>query len=72
MDNARDYFHQVLTPYFQKEGMLHESSCVNTSQQNGVAERKNGHLLETTHALMFTKMCLNLLGEKQFLQPLIL
>jgi hypothetical protein len=54
-DNARDYFNQVLTPYFQKEGIVHESSCVNTPQQNGVAERKNGHLLESTRAFMFQK-----------------
>jgi transposase InsO family protein len=54
-DNARDYFNQVLTPYFQKEGIVHESSCVNTPQQNGIAERKNGHLLESTRAFMFQK-----------------
>ena len=33
--------------------MLHDSSCVNTPQQNGVAEMKNGHLLNTTRALLF-------------------
>ena len=38
--NARDYLNQVLTPYFQKEGIIHESSCVNTPQQNRVAKRK--------------------------------
>lgn len=52
-DNARDYFNQILTPYFQKEGIIHESSCISTPQQNGVAERKNGHLLNTTRALLF-------------------
>lgn len=52
-DNARDYFNQFLTPYLQKEGIIHESSCVTTPQQNGVAERKNRHLLETTRALLF-------------------
>ena len=54
-DNARDYFNQTLTPFFQKEGIIHESSCVNTPQQNGVAERKNGDLLEKTRALLFQK-----------------
>lgn len=44
-DNARNYFNQVLTPCFQKEGTVHESSCVKTLQQNGVIGRKNGHLL---------------------------
>eukprot|EP00261_Vitis_vinifera_P038781 XP_019080024.1 PREDICTED: uncharacterized protein LOC109123752 [Vitis vinifera] len=54
-DNAKDYFNQILTPYFQREGIIHESSCVNTPQQNGVAERKNGHLLDSTRSFMFQK-----------------
>ena len=29
-DNARDYFNQILSPYFQSQGILHDSSCVNT------------------------------------------
>ena len=43
-DNAINYFNQVLTPYFQHKGIIHESSYVNTSQQNGIAKRTNGHL----------------------------
>nr|XP_019703534.2 uncharacterized protein LOC105038855 isoform X1 [Elaeis guineensis] len=53
-DNAKDYFNQILTPYFQK-GIVYESSCINTPQQNGVAERKNGDLLEKIRALLFQK-----------------
>ena len=53
IDNARDYFNQILSPYFQSQGILHDSSCINTPQQNEVAERKNGHLLNTTRALLF-------------------
>ena len=52
-DNARDYFNQILSPYFQSQGILHDSSCVNTPQQNGVVEGKNRHLLNTTQALLF-------------------
>ena len=51
--NARDNFNQILSPYFQPQGILHDSSCVNTPQQNGIAERKNWHLLNTTRALLF-------------------
>ena len=54
-DNTRDFFNQALTPYCQKEGIIHESSCVKTPQQNGVAERKNGHLLDQTRALLFQR-----------------
>ena len=35
-------------------GIIYQSSCVNTPQQNGVAKRKNRHLLEVSHSIMFT------------------
>ena len=55
IDNARDYFNQILSPYFQKEGIIHESSCVDTPQENRIAERKNGHVLSVTQVLLFQK-----------------
>nr|KYP63992.1 Retrovirus-related Pol polyprotein from transposon TNT 1-94 [Cajanus cajan] len=39
-DNAKDYFNHGLISFCQKEGIIHESSCVKTPQQNGIAERK--------------------------------
>ena len=54
-DNARDYFNQTLAVFFQQEGVIHESSCVNTPQQNGIAERKNRHLLDMTREILFHK-----------------
>ncbi|RVW93300.1 Retrovirus-related Pol polyprotein from transposon RE1 [Vitis vinifera] len=39
--------------YMSHNGILHQTSCVDTPSQNRVAERKNRHLLETTRALMF-------------------
>ena len=53
LDKARDYFNQILSQWFQKEGIIHESPCITTPQQNGVAKRKNRHLLERTRALLF-------------------
>ena len=54
-NKVKDYFNQVLSPYFQKEGIIHESSCISTPQQNGVAERKNGHLLVVTRVFLYQK-----------------
>ena len=51
-DNAKDFFNQSLSSFFQKHGIIHESSCVYTPQQNGIAERKNSHLLSSTRAIL--------------------
>ncbi|KAJ9544458.1 hypothetical protein OSB04_024165 [Centaurea solstitialis] len=52
-DNAKEYFSQTFQSYMLQNGILHESSCVDTPAQNGVAERKNRHLLEVARALLF-------------------
>ena len=49
-----EYFNSVLGNYLKGNGIFHQSSYVNTSQQNGVAECKNRHLLEVARAIMFT------------------
>jgi hypothetical protein len=36
------------------KGILHQTSCPYTPPQNGVAEKKNGHLLEVAWELTFT------------------
>ena len=43
-----------MSTYLQENGIIHQSSCVDTPQQNRVAERKNGNILEVAHALLFT------------------
>lgn len=43
VDKTRDYFNHILSAYIQSQGIIHDSSCANAPQQNGVAERKNGH-----------------------------
>ena len=52
-DNAREYFHTFLSQFFDDHGIIHQSSCPHTPQQNGVAKRKMRHLLEVTRALKF-------------------
>ncbi|CAN1145812.1 Retrovirus-related Pol polyprotein from transposon TNT 1-94, partial [Linum perenne] len=53
-DNAHDYFNSALGSFLIEHEIIHASSCVNTPQQNGIAERKNRHLLDVARASMFT------------------
>src|SRR5262249_7931314 len=52
-DNAKEYMLDSFQAYMTQHGILHQFSCVDTPSQNGVAERKNRHLLETARALLF-------------------
>ncbi|RVW98461.1 Retrovirus-related Pol polyprotein from transposon TNT 1-94 [Vitis vinifera] len=47
-----DYSRSQFTSFMSHHGILHQSSCAHTPQQNGVAERKNRHLVETAHTLL--------------------
>lgn len=51
-NNGREYYNSILESCLQKHGIIHQSSCVDIPQQNGIAERKNLHLLEVTRSLM--------------------
>ncbi|GMI79954.1 hypothetical protein HRI_001664700 [Hibiscus trionum] len=53
-DNGGEFFTKSLGEFFIDKGIVHISSCVDTPQQNGIAERKNRHLLEVTRALMLS------------------
>ena len=52
-DNAKEYISEQFQSFMLQHGILHQTSCVDTSAQNGVAESKNTHLLETAKALLF-------------------
>ena len=41
-----------LNRYFAQEGITHRVTCPHTSQQNGIAERKHRHIVETGIALL--------------------
>lgn len=36
-DNARDYFNSILGNYLFGKRIVHQSSCIKTAQQNGIA-----------------------------------
>ena len=53
-DNAMELGKSETTLNFlRSQGIVHQTSCVATPQQNGVAERKHRHLLEIARALLF-------------------
>ena len=52
-NNGIDYFNKVLETFLNEQGILHKSSCSDTPEQNGIAERKNKHLLEVVRAMIF-------------------
>ncbi|CAL2225265.1 unnamed protein product [Prunus armeniaca] len=51
-NNGGELVNHDFQAYFQQHGIIHETTCPQTPQQNGVAKRKNQHLLETARALL--------------------
>ena len=53
-DNGTEYFNNCLGMFLTKKGIQHQSICRDTPQQNGIAKRKNRHLLKVARAIMFS------------------
>jgi hypothetical protein len=51
-DSGGEYMSNEFQEFLQQKGILSQRSCPNTPQQNGMAERKNRHLLDVTHTLL--------------------
>ena len=51
IDNAKEYFSTSFSSFMSSHEILHQSSCTYNSQQNGVVEHKNRHLVETSRTL---------------------
>jgi hypothetical protein len=43
----------VLPSYLFDKGIIHQTLCAHTLQQNGIAECKNRHLLDVVRCLLF-------------------
>ncbi|RDX64412.1 hypothetical protein CR513_57038, partial [Mucuna pruriens] len=52
-NNGTEFVNHEFSKFLKDNGVIHELTCVNTLQQNGVAERKNRYLLEVGRALLF-------------------
>ena len=51
-DSVREYINSSFQNFLAEKGRHHQTSCVNTPQQNAVAKQKNRHLLEVARALL--------------------
>ena len=52
-DNGGEYMGNAFKSHLAKHGIVHQTTCPYTPQQNGVAERKNRHLMEVARSMMF-------------------
>ncbi|KAA0048527.1 transportin-3 isoform X1 [Cucumis melo var. makuwa] len=53
-DNGREFQNHNLSKFLASKGIVHQTSCAYTPQQNGVVERKNRHLVEVARSLMLS------------------
>ncbi|PKU85167.1 Retrovirus-related Pol polyprotein from transposon TNT 1-94 [Dendrobium catenatum] len=53
-DGGSEYLNRPFTTYLKQHGITHQISCPYTPEQNGVAERKHRHIIETCRTLMHT------------------
>lgn len=52
-DNGGEFTSNDMLKFYSEQGMMLETTCPHTPQQNGVVERKHRHLIETARALRF-------------------
>ncbi|GJT32897.1 putative RNA-directed DNA polymerase [Tanacetum coccineum] len=52
-DNGTEFVNQKFTSFCESHGILHQTSCSYTPQQNGIVKRKHRHLLNVARALLF-------------------
>ncbi|GJY89782.1 putative RNA-directed DNA polymerase [Tanacetum coccineum] len=58
-DNGTEFVNQSVTKLCSDKGIIHQTSCVYTPQQNGIAERKHRHLLNVARSLILPSSVLN-------------
>jgi hypothetical protein len=52
-NNGTEFVNKEFDGYLSSHGIMHQTTCPSTSEQNGLAARKNRHLLRIVRCLMF-------------------
>ncbi|XP_071740338.1 uncharacterized protein [Rutidosis leptorrhynchoides] len=52
-DNGTEFVNAKMNLFTSNNGIIHQTSCVHTPQQNGIVERKHRQLLNVARTLMF-------------------
>ena len=52
-DNVKEYISEQFQSFILQNGILHQTSCVDTPSHDGIAKRRNRHLLENARTLLF-------------------
>ncbi|GJT88707.1 ribonuclease H-like domain-containing protein [Tanacetum coccineum] len=52
-DNGTEFTNKTFETFCANNGIIHQTSCVYTPQQNGMVERKHRHLFNIARSLMF-------------------
>jgi len=51
---SREYTSNKFYELLALDGTIHQTSCINTLEQNGVVERKHRHIVETAHFFLLS------------------
>lgn len=52
-NNGTEFVNKRMHDMFSDLGIIHQTSCTHTPQQNGIVERKHRHLLNVARSIMF-------------------
>ena len=52
-DNGTEFLNNKMNEFVETIGIVHQTTCAYTPQQNGIVERKHRHLLNVARSLMF-------------------
>lgn len=66
-DNGGEFVSNVMFNFYEEKGIILETSCIHTPQQNLVIERKHRHLLEIARELRFTNQVLGRMDNNRYI-----